>query len=178
MKKILLLEILNNVADKVGFKESLRNQCQRLVSLLKDDKVSKDVIKPGTPLLVDLSMLVEHSGIYLGNGRVAELHGSGLLRVVSLKEFINGDSWSIREPLAVRTGRRVYAACSKDTGTPVCSVNASFNAWAYIRGKRTVEYNLVKNNCHLFCISCVSGKFHTGNDSYLAYPDFIPLLYS
>ena len=151
-----LLTTLEVACEKTGLMASIRNQCQRLVCLLNSDRVSKDLIKPGTPLLVDLFGLVEHSGIYLGNGFVAELYGDNLLRAVSLKEFI-GDSWR-------RTGRSIYAACSRASGIPVSSKNAALNACAYIKGKRTVEYDLFRNNCHLFSISCVSGHFQEKRD--------------
>lgn len=139
-------------AEKTGLKASIRNQCQRIVCLLKKECVPNSKVKPGTPLLVDLFGVVEHSGIYLGDGIVAELYGDDLLREVTLKEFLEGDS-------LIRTGRHIYAACSCDTGLPVSSENAVWNARAYIQGIRTVEYDLFRNNCHLFSISCISGNF-------------------
>ena len=153
-----LLATLGVACEKTGLTASIRNQCQRLVCLLNNDKVSKSAIKPGTPLLVDLFGVVEHSGIYLGNGFVAELYGDNLLREVSLKEFLKGDTWWRR------TGITIYAACSKTSGRPVSSNNAASNARAYIQGIRTVEYDLLRNNCHLFSISCISGHFQEKRD--------------
>ena len=147
-----LLATLGLVSEKTGLTASIRNQCQRLVCLLTNDNVPREQIKPGTPLLVDLFGIVEHSGIYLGNGLVAELYGDNLLRQVPLKEFIEGDS-------RIRTGNTIYAACSKESGLPISSINAALNARAYIQGIRTVEYDLIRNNCHLFSISCISGIF-------------------
>ena len=159
MKVIKTLAAALGVAcEKTGLTASIRNQCQRLVCLLKNDMVSKNLLKPGTPLLVDLFGVVEHSGIYLGNGFVAELYGDNLLREVSLKEFLEGDTWWRR------TGTRIYAACSKMSGCPVSSNNAVLNARAYIQGIRTVEYDLLRNNCHLFSISCISGHFQEKRD--------------
>ena len=149
-----VLKGLGLVAEKTGLKASIRSQCQRLACLLVNDKVSKDEIKPGTPLLVDLFGVLEHSGIYLGNGKVAELYGDDLLREVSLNEFVNGDSkWWLR------TGKAIYAACSIEGGLPLSSRNAVWNAQQYIKGIRTIDYNLLSNNCHLFSISCLSGEF-------------------
>ena len=148
--------LFGEVVDKSGLKDSILSQCQRLVCVMEKDLV-EETPRPGTPLIVDLFGVVEHSGIYLGNGRVAELFGDNLLREVTLKEFVEGEKgeW-------VRTGKRIYAACGKASGKLVASEYAAENARAYIRRYRTVKYNLFRNNCHLFSISCLSGKFQNG----------------
>ena len=143
------------VLDRTGLRDSILSQCQRIACVLIDKEVP--VPETGTPLLVDLFGVVEHSGIYLGNGRVAELFGDNLLREVTLKEFLEGEkgSW-------VRTGHRIFAACSRLSGKTLASPYAAENARAFIRRIRTVRYNLFRNNCHLFSISCISGSFQKG----------------
>ena len=49
-----------------------------------------DAPRAGVPLLVSLAGIAEHSGIFLGRSRVAELNGNGRLMEVSLSEFVNG----------------------------------------------------------------------------------------
>lgn len=148
-----LVKLFGEVLDKSGLKDSILSQCQRLVCVMEKDLVD-ELPRPGTPLIVDLFGIVEHSGIYLGNNRVAELFGDNLLREVTLREFIEGEKgeW-------VRTGKRIFAACGKESGELLSSEHGADNARAYIRRYRTVKYNLFRNNCHLFSISCLSGVF-------------------
>ena len=147
--------LFGEVLDRTGFRDSILSQCQRIACVLIDKEVP--VPEPGTPLLVDLFGVVEHSGIYLGNGHVAELFGDNLLREVSLKEFLEGENGS-----RVRTGHRIFAACSRSSGKALASPYAAENARAFVRRIRTVRYNLFRNNCHLFSISCISGSFQKG----------------
>ena len=151
-----LVKLFGEVVDKSGLKDSILSQCQRLVCVMEKDLVD-ELPRPGTPLIVDLFGVVEHSGIYLGNNRVAELFGDNLLREVTLREFIEGEKgeW-------VRTGKRIFAACGKESGKLLSSEYGADNARAYIRRYRTVKYNLFRNNCHLFSISCISGVFQSG----------------
>lgn len=151
----ILVDLFGAVLDKSGLKDSILSQCQRCACVLNDDYVAMP--KPGTPLIVDLFGVVEHSGIYLGGGHVAELFGDNLLREVTLKEFVEGESGSW-----VRTGSRVFAACDQATGLSLHARHAVSNARAYIRRRRTVRYDLFRNNCHLFSISCISGNFQSG----------------
>ena len=147
--------LFGEVLDRSGLKDSIASQCQRIACVLAKGEVPPP--DPGTPLIVDLFGVVEHSGIYLGNGHVAELFGDNLLREVTLSEFLEGEKGT-----HVRTGRRIFAACSRSSGKSLASPFAAENALAYIRRIRTVEYDLFRNNCHLFSISCISGNFHKG----------------
>ena len=45
--------------------------------------------------------MIEHTGIWLGDDLPRELHGSGLVRAVSVKRFLAG-----------RTGSQIYLACN------------------------------------------------------------------
>lgn len=147
--------LFGEVLDRTGLRDSILSQCQRIACVLIDKEVP--VPEPGTPLLVDLFGVVEHSGIYLGNGHVAELFGDNLLREVTLREFLEGEKGT-----RVRTGHRIFAACSRLSGKTLASPYAAENARAFIRRIRTVQYNLFRNNCHLFSISCISGSFQKG----------------
>ena len=100
--------LFGEVLDRTGLKDSILSQCQRIACVWVNDSVPAP--EPGTPLLVDLFGVVEHSGIYLGNGHVAELFGDNLLREVTLREFLEGEKGS-----RVRTGHRIFAACSRSS---------------------------------------------------------------
>ena len=78
--------LFGEVLDRSGLKDSIASQCQRIACVLAKGEVPPPA--PGTPLIVDLFGVLEHSGIYLGDGRVAELFGDNLLREVTLSEFL------------------------------------------------------------------------------------------
>ena len=82
--------------------ESMLKNIERLVGAIVNEPVEP---LPGTPLLVNLALAIEHSGICLGGGEVAELHGSGRLRRVSFAAFRDGGDGA-----AARTGAFIYAA--------------------------------------------------------------------
>lgn len=107
-----VLPILREMAEASGFKASLAALMGRVI----EDRVLSVPPPPGTPLLCSLARVVEHSGIYLGAGRVAELKGDGQLREVSLSVFLNGDESDMYNP---RKGHRIYAACDAGTGSPL-----------------------------------------------------------
>ena len=123
-----------------------------------DDRLI-DAPRAGVPLLVSLAGMVEHSGIFLGRSRVAELNGNGRLADVSLSEFVNGQSG---DRANVRWGTRIFAACDDSTGRPLESLKVAHAARDFVARVRRVKYNLFNNNCHLFSASCVRGELLDG----------------
>ena len=120
-----------------------------------DDRLI-DAPPPGTPILVSLARGgAEHSGVFLGRSRVAELRGDGNICNASLSDFINGDA---DDPMNVRSGTRIFAACDDKTGMPLSSVNVVAAARRFIKNVKKVSYNLFCNNCHVFTASCVEGN--------------------
>ena len=116
------------------------------------DKVIK-APPAGTPLLVSLAGVLEHSGIYLGGGEVAELFDDdtdgGQLRKVSLQRFLRGEG-------RIRTGERIYAACRKessDSFVPLSEARVDQCAREFL-GASKVAYNMLRSNCHMFTASC------------------------
>lgn len=109
----------------------------------------------GTPLLVSLALAFEHTGIYLGGNRVAELNGDGHMKAVSLTRFINGTpdgAWQ------VRNGTRIFAACDVRTRRPLASERSLEIARAAIETDlNRMEYDFAQLNCHLFTAACVLG---------------------
>lgn len=100
-----------------------------------------------------------HSGVYLGEGIVAELDGDGVLKAVSVSEFLNGacGEWKVA---ALRTGFRVYAACDGGSGRPLASPEVAAAARAAMEnaGRPSGRYHLFLNNCHRFTAQCVEGR--------------------
>lgn len=113
----------------------------------------------GTPILVAMACgTIEHTGIFLGNSRVAELTGNGKIQEVTLSKFINGDENDIINP---RTGTRIFVACDDATGKPLTDRKIADNARNFIENVGHTDYNLFLNNCHLFTASCVIGDMQT-----------------
>lgn len=109
----------------------------------------------GTPLLVSLALAFEHTGIYLGGNRVAELNGDGHVKAVSLTRFVNGTDDGI---VSVRNGTRIFAACDARSRRPLVSARTLSTACAALEddGGR-IGYDFVQFNCHLFTAACVRG---------------------
>ena len=118
-----------------------------------------DAPRAGVPLLVSLAGIAEHSGIFLGRSRVAELNGNGRLMEVSLSEFVNGQPGADGN---MRWGTRIFAACDDVTGQPLESLRVAHAARELIDKIRRVKYNVFSNNCHMFSASCIRGNFAEG----------------
>lgn len=100
----------------------------------------------------------EHTGIYIGNNQVVELHGSGEIRCVSMSKFLYGDS------LFVRMGINVYVITNKK-GKVLCSTLAAERAKKKVGSK--IDYNLVMNNCHMFTSYCLTGNENNNDSTFL-----------
>ena len=112
---------------------------------------------PGSILKVDLALNpVEsmcHTGIYVGHNQIVEMtndDGTGVIRKVSPKYFLNYSSW--------RTGVYIYVACVKKDGQyyPLAAPEIAERALEAV-GNET-KYNLLLDNCHLFVESCITGR--------------------
>ncbi|MBY6019704.1 lecithin retinol acyltransferase family protein [Ferrimonas balearica] len=102
------------------------------------------VPKPGAVLACHVFGVVEHTGIWLGENAIAELHGSGLVRAVSVNRF-----------LARRSGATVFCLCDHQH-QPLASESVAERAAAALFTYR--DYHLTRNNCHRFVWHCLSGE--------------------
>lgn len=105
----------------------------------------------GTPVYCNLAVLVEHSGIYVGNGKIIHLanEGGGVIEKVTPERFVARlDGMNPSTP--------IYYACSKETGKPLArkifAQRAEKKLGAY-------AYNLAYKNCHGFTRGCITGEF-------------------
>ncbi|MFM9487938.1 lecithin retinol acyltransferase family protein [Pseudomonas monachiensis] len=92
-----------------------------------------------------VSGAADHSGIYVGYGRVVHLDGSGRIECVTANVFMNRLKGS-------NTALAIYTSCKG--GKPIGSRKAAAYAKAQIG--RKVKYNLLNNNCHKFTLECLS----------------------
>lgn len=101
-------------------------------------------VPPGAVIACEIFHLFEHTGIYLGDGLIVELQGTGLVRAISPNRFLAG-----------RSGEELLVACSR-TGEILANAEVAKRASAQIFTCQ--EYDLLLNNCHRFTYACVSGK--------------------
>jgi len=101
---------------------------------------------PGSVLYCDLWVAVEHSGIYLGDGRIANVVVDGLAE--STVRPSSPHSFTSKSTL----GRKIYVSCDSHgaVGHPVVARGADAHL-----GERAF-YGLVIKNCHQFSSKCVN----------------------
>ncbi|MBT1446486.1 TMEM222 family protein [Shewanella sp. JM162201] len=105
---------------------------------------STSVPKPGALMCCYVYGVIEHTGIYLGDGQIAELHGSGLIRAVSANRFLHG-----------RTGSQIFVAADARHQCLAVEDAAKRGADALFQYR---DYDLLGNNCHRFVWYCISGE--------------------
>ncbi|WP_192021449.1 hypothetical protein [Shewanella sp. WPAGA9] len=99
---------------------------------------------PGAIVCCFVFGVIEHTGIWVGDDHLVELHGSGLIRVISAKRFLQG-----------RTGSCIFQA-GNHLHQPLVAPKALARAEQAIYQYR--DYDLFTNNCHRFVWSCISGE--------------------
>ena len=99
----------------------------------------------GALVVCEIFHLFEHTGIYIGEGQIVELQGTGLVRSVSVKRFMDN-----------RSGEELMVACDS-RGQPFGSLAAAERASRQIFTYQ--EYDLIQNNCHRFCGDCYTGLY-------------------
>ncbi|NMP17923.1 hypothetical protein [Thalassotalea sp. Y01] len=101
------------------------------------------IVKPGALICCGLGGVLDHTGIWVDDDTIVELHGSGLIKAISPQRF-----------LQERSGSEIFVACDSkgnalaDTITAERATNKIFEYQ---------DYHLIKNNCHRFAWYCISG---------------------
>lgn len=99
--------------------------------------------------------MAEHTGIYIGNGKIVELNGNGKIRRVSFNKFLNSG--------VNRTGKRIYTACD-EYNEPLNFESTAENAESMVGEKRF--YNIIMDNCHQFTSGCITGNFENADNFF------------
>lgn len=129
----------------------ISNVAESLVDNVLRDKVQP---VPGSVVYTDLAFgYAEHSGIYVGDGRIVELNSKGDISVVTPRDFISGGS-----------GVSIYVSCKN--GAAVGGERVAAAALRKRYSKR--DYNLILDNCHQFTSGCLTGKFEN-SDNFLMF---------
>ena len=155
--------VLGVAAKKTAVNKAVQVAAMATVALAGNKLVGQDRKKMsflgltprrGSILKVDLvGGVADHTGVYLGGGRIAEVtdvDGSAVVRVVDPEEFVSGDG-------LCRTGLHAYVACARDGMgfRPLASGSIASRAESAV-GDRG-GYSLVFNNCHMFTRYCITG---------------------
>ncbi|AYN96913.1 hypothetical protein EAW52_24765 [Pseudomonas sp. LTJR-52] len=113
------------------------------------DNYIRDTVTPqaGCVVYCDLGSVVEHTGIYVGNGEIIHLDGSGLIEKVSANKFI-------RRLGGLNPAQTIYVSCRGEK--PTGSVEASRMASSMLYSQ--YNYCVFSNNCHQFTSSCFTGN--------------------
>ncbi|MEZ8358874.1 lecithin retinol acyltransferase family protein [Vibrio splendidus] len=89
----------------------------------------------------------EHSGVYVGNGRIIHRNGKGLIEAASIRQF-----------LADTSAITIYISCDAN-GTSVGFDDIANDAEALLGTQQA--YSVLSKNCHQFCSYCITGSIHT-----------------
>lgn len=101
--------------------------------------------KPGSIVYCDLLFgYAEHSGVYVGRGRIVHLNRHGQIEKVGFHDFIQRT-----------TALGIYV--SSRNGQAIGSRQVAQRALAMVNQKR--KYHFILDNCHQFCAGCLSGQF-------------------
>jgi cell wall-associated NlpC family hydrolase len=112
--------------------------------------------KVGSLLAVGLGFgMIEHTGIYVGDGYVIEQHGDDTLKKATLQEFIDGGGEFYARGLNIN----IQIACDS-RGKPLAKKKVAKQALKLYNDyeRREKEYSIVFNNCHQFCWECIAPK--------------------
>jgi hypothetical protein len=115
---------------------------------------SKSPVIPveGSILYTDLfGEYAQHSGVYIGHGRIVDLNRHGEIQIVSPREFMSGG-----------TGTEIRVSCigSRAIGSREVARRA------YLKVGQRRDYHMLFNNCHQFASGCLSGNYEN-EDSFL-----------
>lgn len=122
------------------------------------DNVFRDSVMPaeGSILYCDLAFgSAEHSGVYVGNGQIVHLDGSGSIELVTPSRFLNRLG-------GFNSAISIYVSCRGDSA--VGNRETARRALGSIGKSRS--YNLIMDNCHQFTSGCITGNYEN-SDNFL-----------
>ncbi|MFC4699289.1 hypothetical protein ACFO4O_03840 [Glaciecola siphonariae] len=115
---------------------------QNIVSRLPGDCNSAIVPVNGSIVTCGIYEVLDHTGIWV-DGNIYELNGSGLVRCVSPKRFIEN-----------RSGDDIYVACNM-LDTPLSESASVERAKSQLYS--LYKYHLLRQNCHKFVAEMIAG---------------------
>ena len=134
------------------------NKSRRFLRMLRKNFKKKRTKTHNTPdilpvkgciLKCDLGVLLEHTGLYIGNGRIVSLNRHSQIRIETEHSFF--------PPGTTPNSNRIYAACYGKTDEPLFSPEIARRAKKKVN--QETPYNVLFNNCHRFTTGCITGNF-------------------
>lgn len=110
--------------------------------ILTSDITVKPV--PGAIVCCGVFGLFDHTGIWIDDDLIVELHGTGLVKAVSQARFLNN-----------RSGESMFVACDSK-GQPLIVEQSCERSANEVYNYR--EYELNENNCYRFTWFCITGE--------------------
>lgn len=114
------------------------------------DNVFRDMVSPaiGSVLVCDLTLYADHSGIYIGGGKIVHRSGNGYIEIVTPKQFL-------RRLDGFNPAISIYVACH-DT-YPIENFEAARRAIDAVSDPTHSGYDILNKNCHHFTRYCITG---------------------
>lgn len=101
----------------------------------------------GSVLYCNLAVALEHTGIYVGDGKIVHLNGNGIIESVSFEEFVKR---------LEGCNPSVSIFCAVDAkGNSIGNELVAERALEMVGNRK--EYNLLMDNCHCFTAYCLTG---------------------
>ena len=115
----------------------------------------KDHVTPvrGSIVCCDLAGAFEHSGVYVGNGKIIHRDGDGYLASVDPGTFLKRLS-------GFNPAVTIFVSCRGNS--PVGGEEIACRAERALRDKTFSGYDLLSKNCHHFCQYCLTGMKDNG----------------
>lgn len=132
------------------------------------DSTFRDHVEPspGSVIYCELLVLVEHSGIYVGDGNISNIVVDSLAMADSTVRISAPEDFTAKSKL----GKKIYVSCDKNGAVG----HALVAQVAYEKGKQKEKrfYGLVWWNCHSFSEECVrKAESRVDDESPLDFAD-------
>ncbi len=148
------------------------NKSRRFLRMLRKNfrkRQSKTLAFPevfpvkGCILKCDLTVFLEHTGLYIGNGKIVSLNRHSQIRIENSRSFF--------PPGTNPASNRIYVACYGNTDEPLRSSAIAKRAKKKVN--QQTPYNVLFNNCHRFTAGCITGNFDNDVVSFSQLEDVI-----
>lgn len=140
-------------------------QMLKKVFCKKAKTLEKNCVFPikGCIVRCNLGVLLDHSGIYVGNGKIVNLNRNSEIKIEDFKSFF--------PPGTDPNSNKIYTACLYETNIVLHSKKICNRALKKVN--HLSKYNLLFNNCHRFTCGCITGNFENETVSFSMLEDNI-----
>lgn len=101
----------------------------------------------GSVVYCNLALVAEHTGIYVGRGKIVQLNGKGKVELVTARKFCDRLD-------GINPSFTIFCPVDKN-GKAIGNRQAAIRALEQVN--KYEGYNLALHNCHCFTYSCLTG---------------------